>query len=34
VDDGTCPAGQFKEVVGGNDKKHMPRTKSCVPADN
>lgn len=30
VDDGTCPAGQIKLVVGAPDM-HTPRQKSCVP---
>jgi hypothetical protein len=36
VDDGTCPRGQIKEVVGGNHvkvggTKHILRTRKCVP---
>ena len=36
VDDGTCPAGQIKRVVGGNHTKvggtkQIVRTSSCVP---
>jgi hypothetical protein len=35
VDDGTCPSGQIKRVVGGNHvkvggTKHIVRTHSCV----
>lgn len=39
VDDGSCPAGQVKQVVGGSDRVYMtdtprpgaPRQTSCVP---
>jgi hypothetical protein len=36
VDDGTCPAGQIKEVIGGNHVKvggfkHIERQRRCVP---
>lgn len=36
VDDGTCPKGQIKRVVGGNHAKvggtkQIIRTRSCVP---
>ena len=36
VDDGSCPAGQIKKVVGGNHTKvggtkQIVRTSSCVP---
>jgi hypothetical protein len=36
VDDGSCPAGQIKEVTGGNHvkvggTKHIERTYRCVP---
>ena len=36
VDDGSCPAGQIKRVVGGNHTKvggtkQIIRTSSCVP---
>ena len=36
VDDGTCPKGQIKRVVGGNHikvggSKLIERTRSCVP---
>jgi hypothetical protein len=36
VDDGSCPAGQIKRVVGGNHTKvggtkQVVRTSSCVP---
>lgn len=35
VDDGSCPAGKIKRVVGGNHvlvggTKHIVRTRSCV----
>jgi hypothetical protein len=30
VDDGTCPAGQIKQVVGGNVATGQPRLRSCV----
>jgi hypothetical protein len=30
VDDGSCPAGEVKEVTGGNDRKSVPRTVRCV----
>ncbi len=36
VDDGSCPPGKIKRVVGGNHvkvggTKHIVRTSSCVP---
>ena len=31
VDDRSCPAGQIKEVTGGNRNKGIPRAKRCVP---
>lgn len=36
VDDGSCPAGQIKEVIGGNHvkvggTKHIERTRKCIP---
>ena len=36
VDDGSCPAGQIKEVIGGNHvnaggTKHIVRTHKCIP---
>ena len=36
VDDGSCPAGKIKEVVGGNHikaggTKVMERTRRCIP---
>ena len=33
VDDGTCPKGQIKKVVGGNNQRETrtARTRSCVP---
>jgi len=35
VDDGTCPAGQIKKVIGGNHVKaggykHIERIRTCV----
>jgi class 3 adenylate cyclase len=31
VDDGTCPTGQLKEIIGGNINTGQPRLRSCVP---
>src|SRR5262249_21004981 len=34
VDDGSCPRGQIKEVIGGNQRMleyHIPRRRRCVP---
>ena len=31
VDDGTCPAGQVKQLTGGNMAKGQARLRSCVP---
>ena len=31
IDDGTCPAGQLKQVTGSNDAAGQPRLRSCVP---
>ena len=36
VDDGSCPAGQIKQVIGGNHvkaggTKHIVRTRKCIP---
>ena len=36
VDDGSCPAGQIKQVIGGNHvkvggTKHIVRKYSCIP---
>jgi class 3 adenylate cyclase len=31
VDDGTCPAGQIKQIVGGNITTGAPRLRSCIP---
>lgn len=36
VDDGSCPTGQIKRVVGGNHKKvggwkNIERERACVP---
>jgi hypothetical protein len=30
VDDGTCPAGQIRQVVGGSFAPRLPRSDSCV----
>jgi formylglycine-generating enzyme required for sulfatase activity/uncharacterized caspase-like protein len=32
VDDGTCPKGQIKELVGGDRKKGIDRTRRCIAA--
>jgi hypothetical protein len=31
IDDGTCPVGQLKQVVGGNVTTGQARLRSCVP---
>jgi hypothetical protein len=36
VDDGSCPAGQIKKVIGGNHTKvggfkNIVRERSCIP---
>jgi hypothetical protein len=31
VDDGTCPAGQIKEVIGGSRTAHIARSTRCIP---
>jgi hypothetical protein len=31
VDDGRCPAGEVKQVTGGNKAKNIPREVRCVP---
>ena len=36
VDDGSCPGGQIKEVIGGNHvkvggNKQIERTRRCIP---
>jgi hypothetical protein len=31
IDDGTCPQGQIKEIVGGNIQKHIARQSRCIP---
>jgi caspase domain-containing protein/uncharacterized protein DUF6719 len=31
VDDGTCPTGQIKQVIGGSIATGQPRLRSCVP---
>jgi hypothetical protein len=30
VDDGTCPQGQIKQIVGGNIQKHIARQSRCI----
>lgn len=30
VDDGTCPAGEIKEITGGSQEKGIPRKVRCV----
>jgi len=31
IDDGTCPDGQIKKIVGGNVTTGQPRLRSCIP---
>ena len=31
VDDGTCPAGQIKEVTGGSKTERIARSTRCIP---
>jgi hypothetical protein len=31
VDDGTCPAGQIKEVTGGSKTQNIARSTRCIP---
>lgn len=31
VDDGGCPAGQLKKVIGGDNSRGIPRVITCVP---
>jgi len=31
VDDGTCPDGQIKQIVGSNVTTGQPRLRSCIP---
>jgi hypothetical protein len=31
VDDGTCPKGEIKEVVGGDNSKNIKRQRRCIP---
>jgi hypothetical protein len=31
VDDGSCPAGQIKEVIGGSKIDHVARSSRCIP---
>jgi hypothetical protein len=31
IDDGTCPTGRLKQVVGGNVTTGQARLRSCVP---
>jgi len=33
VDDGTCPGGKIKKVVGGSTSQSVPRARSCIPLD-
>jgi dienelactone hydrolase len=30
VDDGSCPSGQIKEIIGGNSRKGIRRTERCI----
>ena len=30
VDDGTCPAGQIKQITGGDTKRGVARVRRCV----
>ena len=30
VDDGSCPAGEIKEITGGSQEKGIPRKVRCV----
>jgi hypothetical protein len=30
VDDGSCPAGQIKEVIGGSKIDHVARSTRCI----
>jgi hypothetical protein len=30
VDDGSCPRGQIKEVIGGNVPQRTPRIRTCI----
>ncbi len=34
VDDGTCPAGEIKQITGGNQSKGIPRISKCIPRSN
>jgi hypothetical protein len=34
VDDRTCPAGQIKQVIGGNVAAGQPRLRSCIKIEN
>ena len=31
VDDGSCPTGELKRVMGGSTGRGIPRTRECVP---
>jgi hypothetical protein len=31
VDDGSCPAGEIKQVTGGNNMKGIGRKRECIP---
>jgi hypothetical protein len=30
VDDGTCPAGEIKKIIGGNMQRSIPRQVQCI----
>lgn len=30
VDDGTCPSGQIREIVGGSFAPRLPRSDRCI----
>jgi starvation-inducible outer membrane lipoprotein len=30
VNDGSCPAGQIKELTGGSLQDHIPRKRRCI----
>jgi hypothetical protein len=31
VDDGTCPPGQIKQIIGGDNSRGIGRSRSCIP---
>jgi hypothetical protein len=31
VDDGSCPPGQIKEIIGGDASRDIDRVRSCIP---